>query len=85
MRRNVVEQYEHVISRMYYIANGEKLDDNELVSLLKEHKCFYLLSKINSRMASIEVAINRACGSAMYEGCDEIFAQLQSIPYAVMK
>ena len=82
---DMVEQYKNIISRMYYVANGEVLNDNELERLLKEHKCFYLLSKTNPRMASIDVAINRACGSLLYEECDEIFEQLNSIPYVIMK
>lgn len=79
--------YAETIDRIRRLAKGDDSCDDELTELLLNSGCYYLLSRSEKQRvkAMSAVAVNSVMINHRYKACSNIFAMLDSIPYAHIK
>lgn len=76
---------ETLLNNIRRLAAGEAVEDEETVRFLEAHGCYYLLSRIPSYKGEMTLVVNGAAAKTRYKSCEGVFADLQNIPYAVIK
>jgi len=79
--------YDEIINSIRSCVNGNMIDNDEMVAILRKHCCYYLLSKLPSQKQALQMELmaNRLVINRRYKACADIFKQLADIPYAVIK
>jgi len=76
---------ETLFNNIRRLAVGEAVEDEVTVRFLEAQGCYYLLSRIPSYKGEMTFAVNGAAAKTRYKACEGVFADLQNIPYAVIK
>ena len=80
-------KYDEIIDTIRSIVSGNTVDNDEMSAILREHGCYYLLSKLPSQKQTVQIELmfNRLVINRRYNACAGVFEQLSDIPYAVIK
>lgn len=79
--------YDKLLYEMHLIMNGKEMCSDFLLRILQKQKCLYALSQgvgSTEKLASY-LAVNEKIQNYMYTFCEEVFRELEKIPYAVVK
>lgn len=79
--------YKEMLEEVRAITKGKDRCTDAVINILKKYKCIYILSQIpecaNDNLAF--VTINHIIQDYRYKFCEELFKELNEIPYAVVK
>lgn len=98
-----MNEYENILKSIRALATGSQLNSydaygtnntvsHDIVRLLYQHDCFYLLAQIKqphtyTKFIAEKALLNRICINERFHGCQNLFEDLDAaaIPYAVIK